>query len=372
MSTLPRILHAAVSMNPSPGVVRQMEWEQEAAHSLNIPWTTVLWTPIPIKSPIVRRVGLAIKNRLGGYLSLRREFYSWLVDESDCYDLVLLRYSVHDLFQSLAASRIGHKLVTLHHTLEAPEIRSSGAVSGHLVALLELVLGRWTLRHSLTQAAVTDEILQYEEHRRRGSGQSLLRLIYPNGIFPTEQSGNDERGTSPELVFVASQFVPWHGLDLLLESLSKNRNEACRLHLIGVLPEALVNQTRADPRVTIHGLLRPESLRKLMARAWLGLSSLALERKGMREACTLKVREYLDHGLPVYAGHRDSGLPLDFAYYKAGIADLLPILEYAQAVRAVRRDQVRVAALPYIDKKLILSQFYSLLSKQTAVKEENL
>jgi asparagine synthetase B (glutamine-hydrolysing) len=49
-----KILHAAVSMNPSSGVVKQMEWEQKAAQELDINWLSVLHTPVESTSPIVR------------------------------------------------------------------------------------------------------------------------------------------------------------------------------------------------------------------------------------------------------------------------------------------------------------------------------
>jgi len=48
-----RVLHAAVSMNPSLGVVKQMEWEQQAAEALGLPWMVVLHTPFKIDSSVV-------------------------------------------------------------------------------------------------------------------------------------------------------------------------------------------------------------------------------------------------------------------------------------------------------------------------------
>ena len=35
-----RVLHVAVSMNPSMGVVKQMEDEQYAANELGLPWVS--------------------------------------------------------------------------------------------------------------------------------------------------------------------------------------------------------------------------------------------------------------------------------------------------------------------------------------------
>ena len=71
----------------------------------------------------------------------------------------------------------------------------------------------------------------------------------------------------------------------------------------------------------------------------------------MTEACTLKVREYLRAGLPVYAGHRDSALPEISNYFRQGPAQWRAILEYARAVRPVSRATIALAARPLIDKK---------------------
>ena len=41
-----RILHSAILTYPSIGIVNQMEWEAEAAFSLNINWYTLLYCPL--------------------------------------------------------------------------------------------------------------------------------------------------------------------------------------------------------------------------------------------------------------------------------------------------------------------------------------
>ena len=83
----------------------------------------------------------------------------------------------------------------------------------------------------------------------------------------------------------------------------------------------------------------------------------------MREACTLKVREYLRAGLPVYAAHDDvAGLP----WFKKGPATLAAALDYADEVRAVDRATVAEDARPFIDKARLLEQLYGELSARFA------
>jgi hypothetical protein len=86
----------------------------------------------------------------------------------------------------------------------------------------------------------------------------------------------------------------------------------------------------------------------------------------MREACTLKVREYLANGLPVYAGHVDSGLPINFPYFFTGPPRIPEILEYARRVRNVDRVSVSSEAKSFIDKEALLLKLYNALNEHYA------
>jgi hypothetical protein len=170
----------------------------------------------------------------------------------------------------------------------------------------------------------------------------------------------DLRGERPEIVFVASHFAHWHGLEGLLASLCASPTDGV-LHLVGIVPEQLLQRAQGDPRVRTYGELDPSAVDEVVARGWVGLSSFGLAEKGMTEACTLKVREYLRAGVPAYAGHRDSGLPADFAYFRYGAPDWDAIVAYARATRGVARDAVSGAARPFIDKAVLLQRLYQSL-----------
>src|SRR6185369_12622285 len=102
----------------------------------------------------------------------------------------------------------------------------------------------------------------------------------------------DRRAGIPKLVMVASYFDEWHGLDLVIASLKKQA-EPFELHVIGRAKEEDIASCHSDSRFLFHGLRDQSYLREICERCDLGLSCFALERKGMSEACTLKVREYL-------------------------------------------------------------------------------
>ena len=81
----------------------------------------------------------------------------------------------------------------------------------------------------------------------------------------------------------------------------------------------------------------------------------------MREACTLKVREYLMLGIPVYAGYTDV-FPESFRFYKKGEADIEAILNFAHSQRISSRIEICVASHPYINKEILLEKLYDELT----------
>jgi glycosyltransferase involved in cell wall biosynthesis len=351
-----RVLHAAVSMNPSIGFIRQMEWEQNAADSLGIPWRSVVYTPTPINSSIVLPCRALKKGRLCQYISLRSEFSKWLRQEASKVDLILLRHSVHDLFELSVLRDLGDKLLTVHHTLEDIELMGVPNFTGRFRSKFESIVRTAILKRVKGIVGVTREIIDYELKSMGRKGSEPPAFMYPNGIVPSGEVIADEREDVPNLLFVA-RFAPWHGLDLLLDALEKDQAN-CLINIVGQVPESLHKRCKTESRIILHGPLGQREISSLASKAWCGLSSLALSRNKMLEACTLKVREYLDMGLPVYADHRDAALPDTFPFFRRGPADLAQILEFASECRKVARSDVKQASVSHIDKRILLKRLY--------------
>lgn len=347
-------VHAAVALNPPTGVVRQMAYEAEAAAALGLHWRVWLCNGAEL-DPRLRTWPAFIRASL-----LRLRFYTRLVHISRRGHSIVLRHSPGDPFQFLASFLI-KSYFTVHHTFEEDEIAASPHRSARLQLALERRLGRRVVARARGIVCVTPEIARYELDRLPDSADRAV-LIYPNGIpyQDTLSAAADLRSDRPEVVFLASHFVAWHGLEALLSSLAASRTDGV-LHLAGELPERLLQQAKRDSRVRLHGTLDALAVDGLIARGWVGLSSFGLAHKGMTEACTLKVREYLRAGLPAYAGHRDSALPADFAYFRTGPADWDAIVAYARATRSVPRNAVSTAARPFIDKELLLQRLHHSL-----------
>jgi nucleoside-diphosphate-sugar epimerase/glycosyltransferase involved in cell wall biosynthesis len=358
-----RVLHTAVSMNPSLGVIKQMEWEQAAADALGLPWKVVLHTPSGADSRIIYPTGVLPRGVLLRYFVLRKNFHEWLMQVEQDYDVIVLRHSVHDLLEARTAAKLGHKLLTMHHTLEGPELRAHGLL-GPLRAAIEQWVGKKILHRSLGLVAVTHEIKSYEQDRDRSS---LIKpsFVYPNGVWLKSDDISDLRSDLPEFLFVASYFSNWHGLDLLIEAVEQSKS-VFRIHLVGTLSSVDAARCAKDKRFVIHNILGTDDLTNLMNSVWCGLSSFALHRKGMQEACSLKVREYLNSGVAVYAAHRDAGLPDDFPYFKQGPVNIDEMLCFANKVRFVSRATILTEAAPHISKILITGRIYEDMQTQLA------
>lgn len=365
----PRVLHSAALLRPPSGILNQMQWEQEAAHRLEIPWKTVMYCPDHSTQPNTithfdHRINMgksgSLLKKVGDWIKLRRNYHQWLNSQIDNYDIFLLRYYVHDPYQWYFVKNFPKPVYLVHHTLEVPELAMPKSLGAHSRASLEALIGKYTISYAKGIIAVTDEILNYEMSRTKTAPKN--NFIYSNGIrYPSDCSViRDKRSErTPEILFIASEFSAWHGLDLLIKE-TKNTDEDFLLHLVGDIPSDIQHIIKNDKRIVQHGLMKQADALELSRKCWLGLSSFALHRMNMKQACTLKVREYLMMGLPVYAGHQDV-FPCSFPFFHQGKCNIDDILKYARLRRNYTKHQVSILSNPYIDKNILLKSLYQNL-----------
>lgn len=364
-----KVLHVAMARVPSSGIVRQMQGEQQAAAESSLPWVVHVF--VPNESPQLINdvhgvqsgavpVLVTDPNLKNTWLSFRLFFFKWLLEKEKEFDFVLLRYSSYDPLQYWYLSKTTKPVYLVHHTLEGPELMLEKGFANKIKAFAEMAIGPFSMRKAIGQVGVTQEILDYEQKRSRTT--KATGFVYPNGLkIDEEMLAQDGRSKDvPRLLFVASDFFPWHGLDLLLSSVAKS-NRNFRLDVVGHVSETDKLYAAKDERVFLHGHLPIEEIKKLAAQADLGISSFALDRKKMGQACTLKVREYLSMGLPVYSGH-DDVFPASFDFYKNDVCDIDVVCSYAIKMKSVPRSKVVAAAKELIDKKLLLQKLYEQIS----------
>ena len=355
-----KILHSALMKHASSGILNQMTWEQEAAKQLNLDWDVILYV-----QKYKKNVPSNIIKQWNGLSSLewvkfRQDYYKWLLAQSEIYDVLVLRHSLSDPFQAAFLKKINKPAYLVHHTLEVQEILSYRGIKSKAKSIVEKYFGKLSLDNAQGIITVTDEIFNYENLRVKNKFKN--KIIYPNGIVYDGKKNDDKRQNEiPELIFIASHFSSWHGLDLLLDEL-KITSEKFILHIVGNLNYIDEQKAMQDQRIVLHGHLSHNEMQELMSKMWLGLSSFALFRQNMKEACTLKVREYLKNGLPVYSGYKDV-FPESFPYYKVGEPNFKAILNYARKMRHKTKEEISNSSRKYIDKEILLKNIYFSLQE---------
>jgi hypothetical protein len=86
-------------------------------------------------------------------------------------------------------------------------------------------------------------------------------------------------------------------------------------------------------------------------------------RQDLVEGSTLKVRELLGLGLPIYSGHIDAALPTDFIFYRCATKIVIEdMFGFAMEMKKYNRNDVRALSLPYIQKDIFMRDIYIKLS----------
>ena len=120
------------------------------------------------------------------------------------------------------------------------------------------------------------------------------------------------------LVFMGSPGTPWHGLDRISELAALL--PGLQFDIIGCTTKDWCEEMKTShlsppSNLIFHGHLSRAQYEPLLRQATAALGTFGLYRKGMNEACPLKVREYLACGLPVIGAYRDTDIPESADYY---------------------------------------------------------
>lgn len=367
-----RIAHLTVYRDLPSGVRKQLTFEHGAAQAMpdDIEWTTLAVHGGETKQPFEHRIPPLFRpmflRNLYGWMTARR-----LIRENDA---VLLRYMPFDLSAPLMAPLV-RKRFTVHHSKEVEEMRliKTGA-SGRIASFIDRLVGPIVVRSGRGIVAMTEEIAAYENARIAGTKAAT---IYPNGLDPAMVPLADDLREDGRcrILFMSDRFSQWHALDRLVDAVAAYDGDLSNvtIDLVGNLSEeqlAHIKSIGEKSRVfAVRGFLEPEAYRQIIASADVGLGSLGLDRQNLSEACILKNREMLGSGLPVYATHRDVGLPDDFPFYlRTRRVDIGELLAFCHAQKAFDRQAVRDSAIAYIDKRELMCTLADWLRSQTATR----
>ena len=290
------------------------------------------------------------------------------------YDYIILRYPDMDFSSIYFMSKYVNKIVTEHHTNELGELETS---KKNLTRILKIYIEKKFAPNFISKSkgiiGVTDEIRQVELTK---TNDKIPSTVISNGInvneinFTSFKFFDDKELT---LIFVASSFAPWHGLDRLLEGLKHYDGQLpIRLNLIGSLPLIYHDQIKSISNKTVSieilGKKYGEELDHYFRNSNIAISSLALHRNGMEEACVLKTREYIARGIPFIYAYCDSDLSGDESFALLFDSndlhiDIKKLITFSKKVSSIKNisSQERSFAKKYLDWEIKIKQMNSFV-----------
>lgn len=354
-----KILHLTCVKELSQGIKNQLIYENQAAKELqDTHWHCIAIHNHQPDHPFERQVPFLFRGR-----NMRR-FYGWLyiLKASRKYDIVLVRHMTSDFFSILFGWFVPNR-VSIHHAKEAEELALRSNWLSKIATWLEKITGKINAKQVKGILGVTGEIAHYEKETH---GTNCPIFTYPNGIdFKEIELLEDCRhADSIQIAFVSVHFATWQGLDRLIEVILKQRELISQFkvtfHIIGSLTNAqlaAIEQVNRDATIIIsHGHKTIKEYRSILFQCDVGIGSLAMDRKNLKEGATLKVREYLAQGLAVYATHKDSALPDNYLYFKQDTLNLKNLIEFAISNKKVSRCEIRESSMEYIEKKWMMKK----------------
>jgi hypothetical protein len=361
MSNKIKIAHVSVVPAFSPGVFKKLEDKAKVSKENGLDIDFYLINPSQdYSSDNMHAIKVFNKNIPTNFLRILafRVFKIANIEKSiplDNYDAIILRYPLVDGFGTLRfAKKYGYKIFTEHHTDEVAELFSVGRIVDVFRGYLEKYFAGTFLSYLKGIIGVTDEIRKVELAK---TNTSLYSATIANGINPQSFSHTGYipfDGKTLNLIFVASEFSLWHGLEKFLGLLQSYDGDVhLYLRLIGNLSRTQIDMVNSiktkNVSIEIAGKAYGDDLDNHMKNAHLAISSLALSVKNMKEACTLKSREYIVRGLPFVYAYKDTDLNGDESFAKRFEEDnisLDEIIIFAEYV-SLNRDKIEAEMIKY-------------------------
>jgi len=300
------------------------------------------------------------------------------------YDYIILRYPAGDSSGIDFTSR--YNVITEHHTKEIPEYLSH--LEGKLPFIirnlkrirlkLEIRYGHKILEQVKGIICVTDEIRNAELNRidKISPSITISNGVDVQNIRKTGFKRFD--GNTLNIVTVVSSPKPWHGLDKIISSINLYKGKVkINFNIVGNITKNDINNMPHDcSKVIFHGLKYGKELDEIMKDMNCAVSAMALYRNEMKEACSLKTREYTARGIPFILAYRDPDLQhveKDYKFYLSFSNDeseiqIEKIIDFASRMSEKDynesiSDYMREYALKYMDWSVKIKKYIEFLEE---------
>ena len=202
------------------------------------------------------------------------------------FDMIYMRTRPYMPFTQMALGR--YKVMMELNTNDIEEWRSLNK----LMHIYNMITRKWFYRIGIGFVAVGTEIRDlYKEFNR--PIEVIGNAINVADYKLIEDTGNDR----PRACFVGSPGFPWHGIDKIkyLASVLKDVD----FHFIGESGENYEN-------VIFHGYCTLDKVTEILHTCDVAIGTMSLHEKGMNSTSTIKTRQYLAQGLPIFYGYKET------------------------------------------------------------------
>jgi hypothetical protein len=180
----------------------------------------------------------------------------------------------------------------------------------YLPMLHEWYFGKFMRRKAAFGICNSNEIARYENQR---AGKAYIQLILGDAVNTNQFSIRTFPKFNNELKMVflkgASTFADFNGLDRVFKGIKNYKGPVnLKFYIYGKnlkAEEAMIQTLGIQDHVELHPYTEPKVLDDIMNDIHLGISALAVHKKGIRGTTTIKTREYCARGLPFIYGHND-------------------------------------------------------------------
>ena len=230
-------------------------------------------------------------------------------------ELVYYRYSALNwlLHRFLIKKMKGRYFLEIN-ALNGPELKWEKGLKGITKRYMNSFYEKRLFRSAKTVLAVSPSITQY------------VRSYYPHVDIKIIDNGYEKREIIAEgdhviaekiynwkkknylVGLFAGTFFPWAGVDRIIDWIADHPETALVLAGFGPEEKRILHHISGPlrERILFTGKRKETELVFLYEHCDFAFSSMAIERKELSEARSLKTREYLAYGLPVICNHQES------------------------------------------------------------------
>lgn len=343
-----KVAYILVTGTPdSPGLHRTLESKISELSKIFPGSTAVCFLPrgaqAPVSSPSVVFETTKIWPKQLVHLLYPQLVHKWMRSQEGAGsspDTIIIRSVVPSPLMALYFRNRTFVLLTDHHTKTEAELSLLFRLPHWLVSWVLKILRGFSERVTDGKLAVTHEIAESESFQ--GPIHVLGNPLSDEPVSREQLSDYD--GQEIRLIMPVSKDFPWHGQERLVASARGwlEQNQALKVH-IDIVGAGVAGTTEVDRRFTVsrRPTLSGDSLAELVQSAHLGVSSLALYKQRMRDACPLKSRLFIALGLPFIYAYKDPDLaedsPVGLALTNDG--SLIPLQLVADYLEKIYSDQ---------------------------------